>query len=207
MDNAARLAEWLERLGLADQLEAAGLPTFERDATGAPVWTDPVTGAPPTELGLVELDRRLRQDGSDRSLAVPVELVRLRRLAQTRERLMASEWLDHEGLAARRGEPMDEARTAVHEAARTHTLLVVPHGDAEVVPAFQLGADGHVRPELEPVLHALLASGMDPWRVWGWLTEPAALLGGQVPSAAIVDPGEAPLVLRAAQALARRVAT
>ena len=54
------------------------------------------------------------------------------------------------------------------------------------------------------VLEPLLAAGTDPWRVWAWLTQPAALLGGAVPERAVTDPQEAELVRRAALSLARR---
>lgn len=204
MDPAVRLADWLERLDLVDQLGAAGLPTFERDASGAPRWRDPGTKEPLTHEQLAALDRLLHQEGSDPTVAVPVALVQLRRLAQTRDRLLASEWLDYESLAARRGSSVDSTRFAVHKAAQDHDLLVVPHGESVVIPAFQLDDDGQVLPTLQPVLHTLLTSGMDPWRAWGWLTEPVALLGGQVPCVAVKDPDEAPVVLRAAQALASR---
>ena len=38
---ADALAAWLEGLGLSDQLEAAGLPTYVRDADGAAHWREP----------------------------------------------------------------------------------------------------------------------------------------------------------------------
>ena len=53
------------------------------------------------------------------------------------------------------------------------------------------------------VLNPLLASGMDPWRIWGWLCEPAALLGGLVPTEAAGDPEQVEVVIAAAQALGR----
>ena len=50
----------------------------------------------------------------------------------------------------------------------------------------------------------LLAAPIAPWRVWIWLTSPAALLGGGVPHEAARDAYELPLVQRAAVALAER---
>lgn len=204
-DTGTRLADWLDRLGLADQLGAAGLPTFDRDDDGAVAWRDPRTGDRLTPHQLEDLDRVLHQDGSERAHAVPLALVQLRRLAQVRERLLDSEVLDYEALARRRGATLNATRFAVHKARDQHAMLVVTDDARVVVPAFQLTADGQVRPELEPVLHALLEAGMDPWRVWGWMTEPVALLGGLVPEEAAADLEHADVVRRAAEALAERV--
>ena len=205
MDDTARgLADWIDRLGLTDQLGPAGLPTFDRGADGVVTWTDPGTGEPLTSGQLADLDRLLHQDGDDPVHAVPLALVRLRRLAQVRERLLDSEVLDYEGLAARRGTTLNATRFAVHKAGDQHALLVVTDGERVVVPAFQLTPDGGLRPELEPVLRPLLAAGMDPWQVWAWLTEPVALLGGEVPHEVAADPEQAGVVRRAAEALAER---
>ena len=75
-----------------------------------------------------------------------------------------------------------------------------------MVPAFQLTAEGEPRPDLAPVLEPLLTAGMDPWRAWIWLTQPAGLLGGLVPERAVTDPADAGLVAHAARRLADRVA-
>ncbi len=56
--------------------------------------------------------------------------------------------------------------------------------------------------EIAPLLEPLLAAGTDPWRVWGWLTQPAALLGGQVPAEAAADPETAQVAAHAARRLA-----
>lgn len=203
-DIAERLARRLDQLGLADQLGEAGLPTFHRDVAGRARWIDPGTGEPLTAAQLDDLDRLLRQEGEEPDHAVPVALVQLRRRAQVRARLLTSEWLDYEALARRRGASVNATRFALHKAAETHQVLLVPHGEGVVVPGFQLTAHGAVRPALLPVLQPLLVVGMDPWRVWGWLTEPAALLGGLVPHEVAGDPEHADVVRRAALALARR---
>lgn len=204
---AERLAAWLEDLGLAGQLAAAGLPTLERDPEGRAVWTDPGTGAELTEEQLVELDALLRHEGTEPQHAVPVALVQLARQARLREELLASPWHDYASYAALRGTPLESARFAIHKAASQRRLLVVAADERTVVPAFQLAADGELRPELAPVLDALLAARMDPWRVWAWLTQPAALLGGLVPERAAVDPETADLALHAAVRLAERVSS
>lgn len=204
---ADRLARWLEELGLADQLAAAGLPTFERDADGSVRWQDPRTGSPLTAEQLDDLDRLLHSDGEEPAHAVPLALVQLRRQARVRAQLLAGEWHTYAGLAGLRSTSENAARFAVHKAAQRHGLLVVPHEGGTIVPAFQLTEDGELRPELGAVLEPLLAAGMDPWQVWGWLTQPAGLLGGGVPHELARDADELPMVRHAAVRLAERART
>ncbi|WP_244928358.1 hypothetical protein [Nocardioides sp. W7] len=199
-----RLATWLEGLGLASYLPAAGLPVLDRDPDGRAVWTDPGTRRPMTGAQLAEVERLLRQDGSEPEHAVPISLVQLARRAKVREQLLASAWFGYETLAEVRGASVEATRFAVHKAASSHRLLVVAANERTLVPGFQLTMAGEVRPELVPVLEPLLASRMDPWQVWGWLTQPAALLGGLVPERAVLDPEEAAVVLHAAVRLAER---
>jgi len=201
---ARDLADWLEGLGLADQLEAAGLPSYLRRADGAAFWREPATGEPLTHERLVELDRLLRAQGDDPAHAVPVGLVRLRRETRLRAALLDGGWLDYAGVARLRGTSENAARFALHKAAERRTVLLVQHEGATLVPSFQLDDAGEVREELLAVLEPLLASGMDPWRAWIWLTSPAALLGGAVPHEAARDPEELPVVQHAAVALAER---
>ena len=198
-----RLADWLEHLGLADQLSAAGLPTYDRGPDG-PTWRDPATGEPLSDDRLAELDALLRSVGDDPAHAVPVELVRLRREGRARASLLDGGWLDYAGVGRLRGVSENAARFALHKAADRRSVLLVQHEGATLVPSFQLGPDGQVRDELLTVLEPLLAAGVDPWRAWIWLTSPAALLGGAVPHEAARDPEELPLVHRAAVALAER---
>lgn len=199
---AEQLAAWLEQLGLAGQLAAAGLPTYER-VEGAVRWSEPTTGEPLDAERLAELERLLRAQGDEPAHAVPVALVRLRRETRLREQLLDGGWLDYAGVAALRGVSTNAARFAVHKAAERRTLLLVGHEGAILVPTFQLDETGEVRTELLTVLEPLLAS-VDPWRVWIWLTSPAALLGGAVPHEVARDPEELPVVQRAAVALAER---
>jgi GTP-binding protein len=202
-DLAGRLASWLEELGLADQLAAAGLPTYERDVDGAVQWRDP-SGEPLTTERLTELDGLLRAQGDDPAHAVPVALVRLRRESRVRAELLDGGWLDYAGVGRLRGVSENAARFAVHKAAERRAVLLVAHEGATLVPSFQLDADGQVREELLGVIEPLLAGGVDPWRAWVWLSTPAGLLGGAVPHEAARDPEEVPLVQRAAVALAER---
>ena len=203
-DLAERLAAWLERLGLADQLVAAGLPSYERDAEGVARWLDPANGEPMGPDRLAELDRLLRSVGDDPDHAVPVALVRLRRETKVRAALLDGGWCGYAEVGRRRGVSENAARFALHKAAERRAVLLVQHDGATLVPAFQLGPDGQVRDELLTVLEPLLAAPVDPWRAWIWLTSPAALLGGAVPHEAARDPEELPLVQRAAVALAER---
>ena len=198
------LASWLERLGLADQLAAAGLPSFRREADGAVRWYDVGAGEPLTDDRLAELDALLRSVGDEPAHAVPVELVRLRREGALRAALLDGGWVDYAEVGRRRGVSENAARFALHKAAERRAVLLVQHDGATLVPSFQLDAEGEVREELLTVLEPLLAADLDPWRAWIWLTSPAALLGGAVPHEAARDPEELPLVQRAAVALAER---
>lgn len=203
---AERLATWLESLGLAEHLAEAGLPTFTRGADGRAHWTDPLTQRPLDADQLDQLDRLLHREGSEPEHAVPVPLLLIARQARVRQELLAGTWFSYETLAELRGTSVNTTRFAVHKANDAHTLLVVATETGTVVPAFQLTDTGELRPELEPVLRPLLAAGMDPWRAWAWLTQPAGLLGGQVPERLAADPAEAELVQHAARRLAERVA-
>ncbi|VXC55085.1 hypothetical protein [Nocardioides sp. AX2bis] len=198
------LADRLDLLGLTGALAAAGLPTAERGADGHAVWTDPLTGRALSDTEIEQLDLLLRQEGSDPRHAVPVGLVQVARQARLRDELLASRWHDYASLAGVRGATVEATRFSVHKAAATHRLLLVTAGEQVLVPAFQLGTGGEVRADLVPVLEPLLTSAMDPWRVWAWLTHPAALLGGAVPEQVAADPEEADLVLHAAVRLAER---
>lgn len=202
-DIGERLARWLEELGLSDQLGAAGLPTYDR-ADGVVRWREPGTVEPLSDERLADLDRQLRAQGEDPTYAVPVALVRLRREARERARLLDGGWLDYAGVAALRGTSKDAARFAVHKAASRRALLLVQQQGATLVPSFQLDEAGEVRTELLAVLETLLSAGIDPWRAWIWLTTPAGLLGGDVPHELARDPEELPVVRRAAVALAER---
>lgn len=199
-----RLASWLEELGLARHLVDAGLPTFTRDVMSQAHWTDPHTGNPMTDDQLAQLDELLHSDGSDPTYAVPVALVQIARRARVREALLASPCHDYESLARLRGATVDATRFLVHKAERSHLLLVVTREAEAVVPAFQLTADGEPRVELIPMLAPLLSTGTDPWDVWAWLTQPAALLGGLVPHEAAADPETVGLAHHAALRLAER---
>lgn len=201
-----RIAAWLEGLDLAPHLAAAGLPTFERDELGRASWTDPATGEPMTGDQLEALDSLLHADGDDPAFAVPVSLVQVARETRLRGELLASPWFTYETLAAVRRTSIDATRFMIHKSASLHRLLVLTHEGRTLVPAFQITPDGEPRAELEPVLMPLLAAGLDPWKAWIWLTQPAGLLGGLVPEQAAADPAEIDVVVHAAVRLAERVA-
>ncbi|KRA39176.1 MULTISPECIES: hypothetical protein [unclassified Nocardioides] len=199
-----QLAAWLDELDLAQHLGEAGLPTFERDADGVAHWRDPATGLPMNADQIEALDRMLHQDGDDPAHAVPLALVQLRRQARVRTALLATASHGYASLAEVRGTSENSTRFAVHKAAERHALLVVSHDGGTLIPAFQLDDAGEVRAELVPVLEPLLASTMDAWQVWAWLTQPAGLLGGAVPHEAARDSEEAAIVRHAAVRLAER---
>jgi hypothetical protein len=206
-DLGERLAGWIDGLGLAAHLAQAGLPSFTRDAQGRAVWIDPGTQQELTTKQLEGLDRLLHSDGSEPEHAVPVSLVLIARQARLHTELLGTAWFSYETLADLRGASVDSTRYAVHKAASTNQLLVVPTGETVVVPAFQLTPQGELRADLAPVLEPLLAAGMDPWHAWAWLTQPAALLGGRIPEQAVAEQDGTDLVRHAAVRLAERVGT
>lgn len=203
---ATRLADWIDELGLAPHLNEAGLPGFTRDEAGVPHWTEVGGEEPLSGTRLAELDAALRSQGDDPAHAVPVALLLLARKARLRRELLATPAFTYEHLAQVRGSSVNATRFWVHKQAEQHHLLTVSSGEHLLVPAFQLTASGDVRPELVPVLEPLLASGADAWDTWIWLTQPAGLLGGDVPERLVTDPEEAPLVVHAATRLAQRAA-
>lgn len=207
LELADRIADWLSDLHLGEHLAEAGLPTYERDAEGHAHWTDPATGKAMTTAQLEGLDRQLHSDGSDPEHAVPVALLQLRRRAKVRAELVASPCFTYESLAELRGATVNATRFAVHKASAAHTLLLVANDERTLIPAFQFTTGGDPRPEIEALLRPLLGAGMEPWNAWAWLTQPAALLGGQVPERAAADPDEAGLATHAAVRLAERVAS
>lgn len=200
------LADWLDALGLSEHLADAGLPTFTRDGDGTPQWVDPATGAPMTEEQLAALDAKLHDQGEEPQHAVPLQLLQLARQAKVREHLRSTPVHSYDSLAELRGESVNATRFWVHKGSEQHRVLVVHAGADVLVPAFQFDAAGQPRVELTEVLPPLLAAGMDPWRAWGWLTMPAALLGGSVPEEAAADPEEVALVRHAAVRLAEKAA-
>ena len=134
-------------------------------------------------------------------------LLLVARQARLREALLATPTYTYGTLAEVRGTEVNATRFRIHKWAGAHRLLVVAPEGRTLVPAFQLTADGEPRPELVPVLEPLLVARMDPWRAWAWLTQPAGLLGGQVPQEAVADDADdADVVRRAAVRLAERVA-
>lgn len=204
---ASRLADWIDELGLAAHLADAGLPAFTRGDDGTALWVEAGSGEPLSEERLAELDASLRDHGDDPAHGVPVALVLLARKARLRAELLRTPAWTYDHLAEVRGASVNATRFWVHKQAQSHRLLTVSQSEHLLVPAFQLAEGGDVRPELLPVLEPLLAAGTDPWDAWIWLTQPAGLLGGDVPERLAADPDEAALVAHAATRLAQRVTT
>lgn len=204
---AFELAAWLEGLGLSAHLADAGLPSYQRDADGTPRWRDPATGRQLSTDQLRALEAMLRGQGDEPEHGVPLALVQIARQARVRAELTATPSHSYETLAQARGESVNAARFFVHKGADNHQVLLVRADELLLIPAFQFDDAGSPRADLTQVLPPLLAAGMDPWLVWGWLTQPAALLGGAIPEQAAADPDEAPIVQHAARRLAEKVAT
>lgn len=203
---AFELASWLEGLGLAGHLADAGLPHYQRDADGTPRWRDPATGKAMSTDQLRALEAMLRNQGDEPEHGVPLKLLQVARQAKVRELLTVTPTHTYESLAELRGDSVNAARFFVHKGSDENRVLLVRLEEKVLIPAFQFDAAGAPRDDLAEVVTPLLAAGMDPWQVWGWLTQPAALLGGAIPAEAAADPEEAAIVQHAARRLAENIA-
>ena len=177
-----------------------------RDGPGRAVWTDPGTRQPLSGDQLEQLDRLLHSEGSEPEHAVPVPLLVIARQARLRSELLASPWHTYETLASVAAPPWRPPGSRCTRPATSTGCSSWRPTRARWCRPSSSTARGEVRAELLPVLEPLLAAGMDPWRVWAWLTQPAALLSGQVPERAAADPEDAEVVVHAAVRLAERVA-
>lgn len=149
-----------------------------------------------TALTLLSAADRLRADTADnrRDLLVRAMIVadfdpvpaatigQARRLAEHREKLLASGAYSIDALTRLRGAASESAmRTWLARRRQAHELFSVTYEGGTLVPAFQLDAAGDPIRALAPVLAALGAAGLEGWAVWTWFTASSAWLGGRVP--------------------------
>jgi len=100
-------------------------------------------------------------------------------------RLLESAVLDLEALRSQRRDP-NTAATADWARAQGSAALVLADAGGPVYPTFQFTDTGDLRPELAPHVAVLQDAGLSPWKIWEWLTEPAALLSGDIPEQIMV---------------------
>ncbi|KAA1376400.1 hypothetical protein [Aeromicrobium fastidiosum] len=100
-------------------------------------------------------------------------------------RLLESGVLDLETLRSQRRDP-NTAATADWARTQGSAVLVLADAAGPVYPTFQFTDTGDLRPELAPHVAVLQDAGLSPWLVWAWLTEPVALLSGDVPEQIMV---------------------
>jgi hypothetical protein len=134
-------------------------------------------------------------------LTPPASVTQAQRLAAHRDSLLAAEVFTHETLQQMRGDRQTSStRTWVTRRRQSRELFTVAHGGQTIVPAFQFTQDGVLRPELRPLIAALVDAGIDGWQLWTWLTSASSFLSGGVPQeVARTQPERA---LRAAQRFA-----
>jgi hypothetical protein len=90
--------------------------------------------------------------------------------------------LTHASLRDLRGDAKESTtRTWLSRRRDAHALLTVSHNGRTLLPGYQLDDNGEPRPELAPILDALLTAGVTGWTLWTWLSAPAALLSGDTP--------------------------
>jgi hypothetical protein len=94
--------------------------------------------------------------------------------------------MDVDALRSRRRDPNTAAAAEWARTQRT-AILVLAHADGPVYPTFQFTDTGDLRPELAPHVAALQDAGLSPWMTWAWLTEPVALLSGDIPEQVVAS--------------------
>ncbi|CAN5631873.1 hypothetical protein BH10ACT9_BH10ACT9_49910 [soil metagenome] len=139
------------------------------------------------------------------SLTPPATLAQAQRLATHRDGLLATPVFTHDTLRALRGDTRTSStRTWLTRRRDNHELFTITYNGRTLIPAFQLDDEGQPRPELQPVLEALADAGITGWPLWTWLTNPTALLSGEIPEQ--LAPRAPVRVLRAAQRFAAAAA-
>lgn len=109
-----------------------------------------------------------------------------RAYAELQARLLASGALDLSSLSALRADS-SHADTAAWLRQEGSRVLAVDREDSTFYPRFQFTEAGDLRTELARHIATLQESGAPPWRIWAWLTEPAALVSGEVPVEVLVE--------------------
>jgi hypothetical protein len=128
-----------------------------------------------------------------------------RRLAEHRQRLLASGAFTTEALREMRGDKSQEAtRTWISRRRKDGALFTVDYEGTALVPAFQLRLDGSVRTGLRPALRVLLDAGLGGWELWTWFTARTPWLPGHAPHDLLDDDPES--VTSAAESFASNLA-
>jgi hypothetical protein len=134
-------------------------------------------------------------------LTPPASLAQAQRLATHRDALLGTPVFSYSTLRELRGDARDSAtRTWLSRRRDADALFTVTYNGRTLIPAFQFDAQGEPRPELQPILAALVGAGVSGWTLWTWLTSPTALLSGGIPERLVVTSPHR--VLRAAQRFA-----
>jgi hypothetical protein len=115
-------------------------------------------------------------------LTPPATVAQAQRLATHRDALLATPLYTHGSLSELRGDAKESAtRTWLSRRKAESKVFTVTHNGRTLIPAFQLDDQGEPRPELQPLLATLQATGVHGWALWTWLTSPTSLLSGAVP--------------------------
>lgn len=129
-----------------------------------------------------------------------------RRMAATRNRLLASGAWTVPALAEARGTKEGSVRAWVKRHRDAHRLVTVTvHGEV-FVPALLLDETVEPLRDLAQVLEPLVAAGMDGWAIWLWLDTPSGWLEGVRP-ADLLAAGDLEPVVRAARSQAANAVT
>ncbi|HEV2362084.1 MAG TPA: hypothetical protein VGS21_10310 [Acidimicrobiales bacterium] len=128
-----------------------------------------------------------------------------RRLAEHRERLLASGAFTTATLQQLRGDKSQQAtRTWISRRRHVNALFTVEHDGVTLIPAFQIRPDGITRRGIAPALGILKEAGMGGWELWTWFTARTSWLSDRSPES-LMD--ERPsMVAEAARAVASNLA-
>lgn len=131
----------------------------------------------------------------DVTVPPPAALAQARRRAQRRVRLLSEGALAVEQIAELRETSLRSAQSWLSRAKRERRLFTVTWKGQQLIPGFQLDADGRPDPRLRPLLEIVIDErGLEEWAVWSWFALANAALGGERPQEALdaLPPDAAP---------------
>ncbi len=101
-----------------------------------------------------------------------------RRLANDRNRLLASGAVSASAIAEARGTTPSSARVWISRKRNDDALFTVGHLGETYVPAFLLDPTFEPRGGAKPAITALRKSGLDGWALWQWFDAPSPFCDG-----------------------------
>lgn len=167
----------VRRLG-ADRTEISGLP-YERVLEALDRYQ---AAEASIEYAIGRASAVVEDLVDDAAIPPPAALSQARRRAQRRVRLLDEGALTAEDVAELRGTSLRSAQQWISRRKRERRLFTVTWKGQQLVPGFQLDADGDPDPRLRPLLEILIDErGLEEWALWSWFAFANAALGGERP--------------------------